>query len=92
MWGGELESYVVSHIAYETETRNKRQLSIFVVKRDHFIFLPEGLVLALFVVFGFFELFAKVALAIAVHHGLVLIDAKFGCDLGLIDLIVGAQS
>ena len=53
--------------------------------------LSFGLVLALFILFCFFELLAEVALAVAVHHGLVLIDTEFVGYFFFIDLIVGAE-
>lgn len=59
---------------------------------DHFVFLAEGLRLALLVLFCFFELLAEVALAIAMHLGIVLIDTKLLGYFPFIDLIVGTQS
>jgi len=59
---------------------------------DHFVFLAEGLRLALFVLLCFFELLAEVALAIAMHLGVVLIDTKLLGYFSFIDLIVGTQS
>ena len=89
MWCGQLPVYIVTHIADKTEMRNIDELSMLIVNRDHFIFFAEGLVLAFFILFSFFELLTEVALAIAVHHRAVLIDAKFRNDLLFIHLIVG---
>ena len=58
---------------------------------DHFVFLTEGLRLALFVLLCFFHLLAEVALAIAMHLGVVLIDTEFLGYFPLIDLVVGTQ-
>ena len=62
------------------------------IDRDHFVFLPEGLRLALFVFFCLLHLLAEVALSIAMHLGVVLIYTELlGC-LPFIHLVVGAQS
>ena len=65
---------------------------MLIIQGDHFILFAQGLVLALFILFCFFELFADVALAVTVHHRAVLIDTIFCDDLLLIDLVVSAQS
>ena len=60
------------------------------VERYDLVFLPQG-ALVLFAFFGFFELAREIALPVAMHTGLVLIDAELICDLLFIDLVVGAQ-
>ena len=59
------------------------------IDRDHFVFLAEGLRLALFVFFCLLHLLAEVALPIAMHLGVILIDTKLLGYFPLIDLIVG---
>ncbi len=82
---------IATEVADETEIRNIDYLHALTRQGDDFIFFTQGLGLALFVFFCFFELTAQVALTIAVHHGFVFIDAELLGDRFLIDLIVGAQ-
>ena len=84
--------YIVAHIADKTETRNIRCCSMLSIDRDDFVFLPEGLRLALLVLFCLFHLLAEVALAITMHLWIVLIDTKLLGYFSFIDLVVGAQS
>lgn len=86
---GQLSVHIVAYIAHEAKRRDIRHPNFFVIKRDYFVFLAQGLALALFVLFCFFELLAEVALAIAMHHWFILVDAEFVSYLFLIDLIVG---
>ena len=58
----------------------------------YFIFLIKRLRLAFFVLFGFFELFGEEAFTVAMHLGLVFIDAELICYHLLIDLIVGTHT
>ena len=83
--------YIVAHIADKTETGNIRSSSRLGIYGDHFVFLAQGLVLAFLVLFRFFELLAEVALAVAMHHRFVFIDAELFGYFFFIDLIVGTE-
>ncbi len=65
---------------------------MLIKKRDHFVIFSQRAVLTFFVFFCFFELFAKIALAVAMHLGLVFINTEFLCNCFFIHLIISTES